>query len=289
MNYRHHYHAGNFADVMKHAALVRLVRAMQRKSKGFLYVDTHAGRGRYDLASAARGDTLERKAEWPDGIGRLWTRAKLPEVLADYVGLVRDYDQKLGNLEAQPRFYPGSPRLMRLLMRPQDRLALFEKQPTEATALRAEFARSSGVGVQTADGYAGLRGQLPPPEKRALVLIDPPFEGKDEFAHIVKTVADGLSRLPSAVFAIWYPLTERARVDVFFEELMALKLPPAFALELTIVGPDNGMKMKGSGLVVINPPWQIDRELTPMNSWLGEVLAQEPGGRASLRWLVRED
>ena len=289
MNYRHHYHAGNFADVMKHAALVRLVRAMQRKAKGFLYVDTHAGRGRYDLKTAARGDTLERKAEWPEGIGRLWSRAKLPEALADYVGLVRAYDQKLGNLEPAPRFYPGSPRLMRILMRPQDRLALFEKQPTEATALRAEFARSSGVGVQSADGYAGLRGQLPPPEKRALVLIDPSFEEKDEFSRVVETVEDGLGRLPSAVFAIWYPLTERARVDMFFDELMALKLPPTFALELEIVDPQHALKMKGCGLVVINPPWQIDKELAPMNSWLAEVLAQASGGRATLRWLVREN
>jgi len=288
LNYRHHYHAGNFADVLKHAVLVRLVRAMQRKTKGFLYVDTHAGRGRYDLETAARGDTLERKAEWPDGIGRLWNRPKLPEVIADYVGLVRAYDKKLGNLDPQPRFYPGSPRLVRLLARSQDRLALFEKQPTEAAALRAEFARSGGVGVQSADGYTGLRGQLPPPEKRALVLIDPPFESKDEFAHVVKTVADGLARMPSAVFAIWYPVTERARVDVFFEELMALPLPPTFVHELMIAGPEHSIKMKGSGLVVINPPWQLDRELTPMNPWLGEVLAQEPGGRASLRWLVPE-
>ena len=289
MNYRHQYHAGNFADVMKHAALVRLVRAMQRKSKGFLYVDTHSGRGRYDLASAARGDTLERKPEWPEGIGRLWTRAKLPETLADYVGLVRTYDQKLGNLEPQPRFYPGSPRLMRMLMREQDRLALFEKQPAEAAALRAEFARSSGVGVQAADGYTGLRGQLPPPEKRALVLIDPPFETKDEFSSVVQAVGEGLSRLPSAVIAIWYPLTERARVDVFFDELLALKLPPAFALELEIVDRDHSLKMKGCGLVVINPPWQIDKELGTMNTWLAEVLAQAPGGGSTLRWLVREN
>jgi 23S rRNA (adenine2030-N6)-methyltransferase len=284
LNYRHHYHAGNFADVMKHAALVRLVRAMQRKTKGFLYVDTHAGRGRYDLETAAQGDTLERKAEWPDGIGRLWNHAKLPEAVADYVTLVRAHDQKLGNLEPQPRFYPGSPRLVQMLMRAQDRQALFEKQPDEAAALRDEFAA-----VQMADGYAGLRGQLPPPEKRALVLIDPPFEAKDEFACVVKAVGDGLARLPSAVFAIWYPLTERARVDVFFDELLALKLPPAFALELEIVDPQHALKMKGCGLVVINPPWEIDKELAPMNSWLAEVLAQAPGGRAMLRWLVREN
>lgn len=288
MNYRHHYHAGNFADVLKHAVLVRIVRAMQRKERGFLYVDTHAGRGRYDLASAARGDTLERKPEWPEGIGRLWNRKGLPEVLADYVAEVKDYDQKLGNLEAAPRFYPGSPRLVRLLARPQDRLSLFEKHPDEAGALRAEFARSSGVGIQAADGYAGLRGQLPAPEKRALVLIDPPFEAQDEFAQVTRAVGDALKRAPAATIIVWYPLTERARVDAFFSDLTMLALPPTFALELTVVGPVHPMKMKGCGLVVINPPWQIDRELTPCFAWLTEMLAQDHGGRTDLRWLVNE-
>lgn len=288
MNYRHHYHAGNFADVLKHAVLVRIVRAMQRKERGFLYVDTHAGRGRYDLASAARGDTLERKPEWPEGIGRLWNRARLPEVLADYVAQVKAFDQKLGNLEMTPRYYPGSPRLVRALARPQDRLSLFEKQPDEAGALRSEFARSSGVGIQSADGYSGLRGQLPPPEKRALVLIDPPFEAKDEFEQIRRAVGDALKRAPAATIVVWYPLTERARVDVFFADLVTLALPPTFAFELTIVGPMHPMKMKGCGLVVINPPWELDRELAPTATWLAEILAQNQGGRAELRWLVKE-
>jgi 23S rRNA (adenine2030-N6)-methyltransferase len=288
VNYRHSYHAGNFADVIKHAVLVRIVRAMQRKERGFLYVDTHAGRGRYDLASAARGDTLERKPEWPEGIGRLWNRTRMPEVLADYVAQVKAFDQKMGNLEALPRFYPGSPRLVRALARPQDRLSLFEKQQDEAGELRAEFARSSGVGIQSADGYAGLRGQLPPPEKRALVLIDPPFEAKDEFARVAATVADALKRSPAATIVVWYPLTERARVDDFFDDLAALALPPTFSLELTVVGPMHPMKMKGCGLVVINPPYEIDKELTPCCAWMTEMLAQDQGGRAELRWLVKE-
>lgn len=289
MNYRHHYHAGNFADVLKHAALVRLARAMQRKEKGFLYVDTHAGRGRYDLAVAARGDSLDRAPEWPDGIGRLWTRGDLPAALADYVALAREHDCALGNLEkSMPRFYTGSPRLMAMLARPQDRLALFEKQPGEAEALRREFSRTRGTGVQAADGYAGLRGQLPPPEKRALVLIDPPFEARDEFSQMARAVGEGLARLSSAVIALWYPLTERARIDLFFDELLALSLPPTFALELTIAGPDHPAKLKGCGLVVINPPWQVDAELGAMNAWLAGILAQASGGGATLRWLVRE-
>jgi len=288
VNYRHHYHAGNFADVLKHAVLVRLVRAMQCKERGFLYVDTHAGRGRYDLASAARGDTLERTPEWPEGIGRLWNRSGMPELITDYVTQVKSFDHAFGNLEATPRFYPGSPRLVEALARPQDRLSLFEKQPDEAASLRGEFALSIGVGIQSMDGYAGLRGQLPPPEKRALVLIDPPFESKDEFAHVARAVADALKRAPAATIMVWYPLTERARVDAFFDDLMMLALPPTLFLELTVVGPAHPMKMKGCGLVIINPPWELDRELAKTATWLAEALAQDRGGRAELRWLVKE-
>src|SRR3954464_9405613 len=129
MNYRHHFHAGNFADVMKHVLLVRLIRALQKKEKGFLYLDTHAGRGRYDLEAAAMGDTTARKPEWPDGIGRLWSRTDTPDAVAGYLALVRDFDRQRGNLTAAPRYYPGSPWLARLLARPVDRLALWEKQP----------------------------------------------------------------------------------------------------------------------------------------------------------------
>jgi 23S rRNA (adenine2030-N6)-methyltransferase len=289
VNYLHQYHAGNFADVVKHAVLVRIVRAMQRKERGFRYIDTHAGRGHYDLAAAAQGDSLERKPEWPEGIGRLWTRTDLPELLADYVGLVKAFDLEQGNLEALPRFYPGSPRLVRALAREQDRLALFEKHPDEAEALRIEMLRLGAVGIQAMDGYAGLRGQLPAPEKRALMLIDPPFEAKDEFVQVVRAVDDALRRAPATTIMIWYPLTERARVDWFFDDLRSLKLPPTFALEVTIVGPLHPLKMKGTGLVVINPPWKLDQELAPAARWLAGALAQDSGGHAELQWLVREN
>jgi 23S rRNA (adenine2030-N6)-methyltransferase len=174
------------------------------------------------------------------------------------------------------------------LARPQDRLSLFEKQPDEAAALRSEFALSVGVGIQAMDGYAGLRGQLPAREKRALVLIDPPFEAKDEFVQVAGAVADALKRAPATTIMVWYPLTERARVDAFFDDLMTLQLPPAFFYELTVAGPAHPLKMKGCGLVLINPPWELDRELAPAATWLAEMLAQDRGGRAELRWLVRE-
>jgi len=288
MNYRHHFHAGNFADVMKHALLVRLVVALQKKEKGFLYLDTHAGRGSYDLAAEAQGDSLARQPEYPNGIGRLWTRTDLPAELTGYVELVKKFDRERGNQEAPPRYYPGSPRIVQMLARPQDRLALCEKQPEEFELLDIELSREPRVSVQERDGYGAVRAMLPPPEKRALILIDPPFEQANEFAQMVTAVGEGLARFPSGVFALWYPLTERARVDAFLDGLMDLKLPPTLAMELMVAGEASALKMKGCGLVVINPPWQFDREAGPSLTWLAEALAQERGANARCRWLVPE-
>jgi len=288
MNYRHHFHAGNFADVCKHVLLVQLVRGLQRKEKGFLFLDTHAGRGSYDLSVAARGDSLERKPEHPDGIGRLCGLNDLPAELVEYVSQVREFDRSKGGLGDAPHFYPGSPRLVQALVRPQDRLALCEKQPDEFSALQDEFAFGYRASVHQIDGYTALRAMLPPIEKRALVLIDPPFEEQNEFAQIVDGVREGLRRLPAGTFAVWYPLTERARVDAFSEELLRLSLPPTFTAEVTIAGENAPMKMKGCGLLVVNPPWQIDRIIGPLLPLLANLLAQAPGGSGYLRWLVPE-
>jgi len=293
MNYRHHFHAGNFADVMKHALLVQLVRGLQKKEKGFLYLDTHAGRGVYDLTVAAEGDSRPRKPEWPDGVGRLQGREDLPAAVSEYWQWVKKFDASWrggGAIAADGavKYYPGSPWFVRELARPQDRLALCEKQPEECAALREEFLFSARTTVQETDGYTAVRALLPPPERRALVLIDPPFEAQQEFTQVVSALRDGLRRLPGGVFAVWYPLTERARVDDFFAELQAMRPPPTLAAEVSIVGDAADVKMKGSGLVIVNPPWQFERVAEPMLEYLGRVLAQGPGGGGRLTWLVRE-
>ena len=288
MNYRHQFHAGNFADVMKHALLVRLVRAHQKKEKGFLYLDTHAGRGRYDLERAATGDSLARQPEWPDGIGRLWRRSDLPAGLQEYFALVQGFDREAGNVAPTPRFYPGSPRIAALLARAQDRLALAEKHPSECEALRAEFSGTPSVSVHDIDGYTAVRAMLPPPERRAVVLIDPPFEALNEFAQIVTAVREGLQRFPAAVFAVWYPLTGRARVDEFLAAVRDTAPPPTVAFELEIAGDQAPMKMKGCGLLVVNPPWQFEAEAKPILTFLADALAQAPGGRARVEWIVPE-
>lgn len=288
MNYRHQFHAGNFADVWKHALLLLLIPGMQRKEKGFLFLDTHAGRGSYDLEAAARGDSLERKPEHPDGIGRLCTADDLAGDTAAYLALIRRFDRARGNITDTLKFYPGSPWLVQLSLRPQDRLALCELHQQEHSALAAEFAHERRVSVHALDGYKGIRAMLPPLEKRALVLIDPSFEEKDEFFRIVAALEDGLRRSPAATFAVWYPLTERARADAFLDDVLARAFPPCFTAELTIAGEFSPMKMRGCGLLVVNPPWQIEAEFTPVMKDLAKRLQQEPGGTSVLRWLVRE-
>jgi 23S rRNA (adenine2030-N6)-methyltransferase len=292
MNYRHHFHAGNFADVAKHALLVRLLRALQQKPKGFLYLDTHAGRGAYDLQEAAVGDSLARTPEWPDGIGRLWNRAGLPPQVAEYVERVRAFDRERGNLQPDIRFYPGSPWIARQLARPQDRLVLCEKHPAEFQALRTELGRSrageAGVFTQDSDGYVAMRATLPPAERRALTLIDPPYEAQDEFAQVADGLRQALRRFPTGVYAVWYPLTQRARVDEFVAAILDLAPPPTFIAELAIAGDDSLRKLKGCGLVVINPPWQFDRDARAILDYLAPVLAQERGAAARVAWLVPE-
>lgn len=288
MNYRHHYHAGNYADVFKHTLLLLLVQAMQRKEKGFLYLDTHAGRGGYDLSiPSVLPDGRSREPEHPAGIGRLWGAADLPPALKDFAALVRRFNDRNGATGEELKYYPGSPWIAKLLLRPQDRMALCELREDDAEALDFEFARESRVTVQKLDGYTGLKALLPPPEKRALVLIDPPFEAKGEFAAVARGLRDALKRLPGAVVAVWYPITERAGTAEFHQALLELAAPTLFA-ELTIAGEASPVRMKGCGLLVLNPPWQIDREIRAVLPALRERLKLDAGAATACDWLVPE-
>lgn len=285
MNYRHAFHAGNFADVLKHVVLRELIRAMQRKPKPFLFLDTHAGRGRYDLAQAETGGRLP---EWPDGIGRLWTAENLVEPIADYVAAVRAFNRTCGSDEPAPRFYPGSPLLALDLMRPDDRCAYCEAQPDEAQLLERACAGRRKVRVHQGDGFGAPRAMLPPLERRALVLIDPPFEAADEMKKVAAAVEEGLRRLPAAVFAVWYPLSGRAATAPLFLPLREKRMAPTLTVELRVQSESAEVGLGGCGMAILNPPWQFDVILRPVVEQLAGLLALDDGARALLDWLVPE-
>jgi 23S rRNA (adenine2030-N6)-methyltransferase len=266
VNYRHAFHAGNVGDCLKHALLVWILSALARKPAPLFVLDTHAGRGHYDLDSAEAA----RTGEWQAGIGKLL--AAPPPPLAAYVALV----QKLGR-------YPGSPVLIRALLRPGDRLACCELHPEEAAALRRRFAGDRQVGVHIRDGYAALAGLLPPrAERRGLVLIDPPYEQPHEFSR----VADGLrlaqTRFPTAVLAAWYPIKHRAPVRRFHEALQAGGVRDVVAAELFVREPLDPERLNGCGMVVASPPYPFETDVPPIHDALQARLGDGEAGAGTL-------
>jgi 23S rRNA (adenine2030-N6)-methyltransferase len=270
MNYRHAFHAGNFADCAKHALLVWLLRAMQKKPAGVFVLDTHAGAGRYDLSAGP----AERTGEWRQGIARLLENPPAP--LADYVALV----ERCG-------LYPGSPVLIEALLRPGDALACCELHPEDHAALRQHFFRQSAVAVHHRDAWEALGGLLPPVHyKRALVLIDPPYEAPDEFTHLAAGLKKGLARFPAGVVAAWYPIKHMTPVRDFRETLRAAGLRDLVAAELHLRAPLDPTRLNGCGLLVVHPPWGFEaaaREiLTALLARLGE--GEDGQGIAVERW-----
>ena len=290
MNYRHHFHAGNFADVMKHIIVAELCRSMQEKLKGVLFLDTHSGRGAYDLTVASTGDTLARKPEHPDGIGRLWNQTKLPEAITQYLSFVKAFDlERGGTSQAGPIHYPGSPTFLIGLARVQDRVALCEKHHEECDILKIHCSRPSNgtrVTIQALDGYTAIKAMLPPPERRALILIDPPYELENEVSNIAEAITQGLKRFPSGVFALWYPITERMRIDELNEKLRLLKLPPTLIAEITVDPMQQGLK--GCGMLIINPPWHFDKKANEIMQALLPLLKRSSLASTEVDWLVPE-
>ena len=268
MNYRHAYHAGNFADVLKHAVLTLLLDHLRRKSAPFCVVDCHAGIGCYDLTAMEAGKTLEYR----DGIGRLLAAGPLPAVPDGYLAAVRAVNA--GEL----RYYPGSPLIARNMLRPGDRLLLSELHPEDCRALRRLFAGDRQVLVSQEDAYAALKALLPPAERRGLVLIDPPFEATDEFRRLLRGLNQALRRWPTGIYAIWYPIKERQPVEAFLAELTLLGQPGLIA-ELCRFPADNADRLNGCGLAILNPPWRLDEALATLLPALAGALGAEGGTR----------
>jgi 23S rRNA (adenine2030-N6)-methyltransferase len=277
VNYRHAYHAGNFADVLKHAALVQLILRLRAKETPFCVIDIHAGRGIYDLASPEAAKTGEHLG----GVARL----RHSSMAADYLDIVAGLN---GGPTNPPRLYPGSPRIARALLRPQDCLILAELHPEEHAALRRVFARDRQVSVHQADAYQTLKAVLPPKERRGLVLIDPPFEAPDEFAQAAQALAAAWRRWPTGIFALWYPIKQRPAVWQFHDAVAASGVRRVLLAEFLIRPEDDWNRLNGCGMLFVNPPWQLDDWLRELLPTLAADLAEPGAPSGRVDWLVGE-
>ena len=277
LSYRHAFHAGNHADVLKHFIEVQLLRYLAQKDKPFWYIDTHAGAGCYALDSGY----ATQNAEYESGIARLWDRSDLPAPLLDYIALVKRI-----NPDGTLKLYPGSPLIAQTLLREQDRLRLFELHPTDHEILQENFAADSRrVLIQKADGFGALKALLPPPPRRALVLIDPPYEEKQDYQRVVSALQEGLKRFANGVYAVWYPQLQRAEARQLPQQLKHLEVKSWLHVALSVQTPsDEGFGMHGSGMFILNPPWTLHSELKQVMPYLAKVLGQDGGAEFELEF-----
>jgi 23S rRNA (adenine2030-N6)-methyltransferase len=282
MNYRHSFHAGNFADVMKHIILVRIIEYLKRKDGAFRVIDTHAGAGVYALGTGNAAKT----GEWREGIGRVQTAELSPEVkalLKPYLDAVADVNPK-GGLE----FYPGSPAITRHLMRKQDRLTAIELHDQDEKLLAAHFAGDFQARIIHLDGWLALGAHVPPKEKRGLVLIDPPFEESGEFERLVEGVVKAHKRWPGGIYALWYPLKDRKQADRFHKALAGLDIPKILRAGLMLRDWSTPPRMNGSGMIIVNPPFTLEAELKTILPPLANILGDGGHGRLAVEWLAGE-
>ncbi len=276
MNYRHAFHAGNFADVFKHALLARILAYLNRKETPYRVIDTHAGEGAYDLAR----EEAERTGEWREGIGRLAAGA----VESSAADLLRPFLDVVGPCDAdgRPALYPGSPLIAQKLARSGDRLVFCEKHPEAFAALRKRFGRDRRVRTLDLDGWTALGAFVPPPERRGLVLVDPPFEAKDEFATLAKSFAAAHAKWPTGVYALWYPVKNPADARALWGSVRESGAKSALRLELAIAPFAEGAGLVRTGLIVANPPWTLQDEARALLPELARLMERKPGSGAVL-------
>jgi 23S rRNA (adenine2030-N6)-methyltransferase len=281
MNYRHIYHAGNFADVFKHVFLVRVLRYLMLKESPLRFLDTHAGAGLYKVAA----EEAQRTAEWQGGVGRVLD-AEIPAAVRN---LLTPWMQAAGLLSDSARLqYPGSPLLAQRLLRSVDKLTLCELHETDARALSAALGRDRRVKSLRMDGYLALNAYVPPTERRGLVLVDPPFEDPDEFSRIVSTLESAWRKWPTGTYMVWYPRKDLAAVGRFKTELSRGPMRRVLCLECDVAAPLSDEPLAGSGLVIVNPPHVLESEARTILPFLTKILARGPGAAWSMGWIAGE-
>jgi 23S rRNA (adenine2030-N6)-methyltransferase len=284
MKYSHGFHAGNFADVVKHLVLLQVLEALRRKSTAFFVLDTHAGRGAYELVPPRSAS----RSEHQDGIDRLLAATTDAPALLDYLALIRALDAP-DNRSATLRRYPGSPLIIASRLREGDRATFLELNAAEARALRRVLAEHRNVRVDCADGYEAIRSQLPPPERRGLVFIDPPYELQQaEFERALQALEQGRQRWPTGIYALWYPIKRRAAIAQFHARLKATGMRKILCAELGIYPADSRVGLNGCGMIIVNPPFELDLALGAALPALHAALDARPGTRAECYWLVPE-
>ncbi len=279
MNYQHLFHSGNFADVCKHLSILLLLTHFKQKDNAFCYVETHAGAGLYDLHS----ETAQRSAEYQQGIAQLWQQANLSPLLQNYCNIVAQF-----NTEIQLRYYPGSPCLVQTQLRDQDRAILAELAPSAAQELKQYMGADKRFAIHQVDAYQAIKAFLPPPEKRGLILIDPPYETGKDFSQIITSLQYLHKHWRQAVVAVWYPIKKRTEVAEFHQQVRATGLRKILATELCIYPDDNQLRLNGSGLLVVNPPWQFEEQMRGLFAELLPLLSQHPKAKSSVSWVVPE-
>lgn len=279
LSYRHSFHAGNHADVLKHTVQSLIITALKEKEKPFLYLDTHAGAGRYQLS----GEHAERTGEYLDGIAKIWQRDDIPAELEPYMQAVHTY-----NHNGRLRYYPGSPLIARQLLREQDKLHLTELHPSDFPLLRNEFQKDSRTKVLRDDGYQQLKSQLPPLSRRGFVLIDPPYELKTDYQAVVKGIQEGHKRFGTGVFALWYPVVLRQHIKRMLKELEATGIRNILQIELAVLPDSDRYGMTASGMIVINPPWKLEQQMQNVLPWLHSKLVPAGTGHTLVNWVVPE-
>ena len=267
--YRHAFHAGNHADVLKHITLLLVLRYMNQKDKPYRMIDTHAGAGGYSL----EGQYAQKKGEYLQGVARLWARDDLPEAVADYMALVRQFNPD-GMLEQ----YPGSPAFAQMLLRSQDQLRLFERHPTDHRILEAYLGGVRGAEVKDTDGFEGLKGQVPPSSRRAVVLMDPSYEGHGDYPKVITSLREAILRFPEGVYMVWYPQVSKLEAAQLPRRLEGLAPKGWLHARLTVQQPDSqGFGLAGSGMFILNPPYTLHAQLLEVLPYLTEVLGQYDG------------
>lgn len=282
MNYRHAYHAGNFADVVKHAVLARIVEHLKLKDKALRIIDTHAGIGLYDLSSAE----AQKTEEWRGGIGRLLAadlQSETANLLKPFLDAVRAMNPQ-GGLH----FYPGSPLIARHLLRKQDRLSAIELHPQDAAILRDRFAGDIQTRVIELDGWLALGAHLPPKERRGLVLVDPPFEKDGEFSRLVEGLIKAHRRWPGGIYALWYPIKDRTAGNRFRADLAATGIPKILDLRFEVRPPSPEPRFDGTGMIIVNPPYRLETELLTLLPALSIILAEGPRAKWAVAWIAGE-